>query len=157
MASTREDAGGLRRFPEARIAAWGALLNLGWELLQAPLFADWGEPLGRMLRGCLLGTVGDVAILLGAFWATSVLFRTRGWLHGRRWAPALAFIVIGLGYTVFSEWWHTQVRHTWEYGRWMPLVFGIGLSPIAQWLVVPPLVLLLARRGGKAKAPSERG
>jgi hypothetical protein len=58
-------------------------------------------------------------------------------------------VAIGLGYTVFSEWLNTVVRDGWTYAAAMPTVriggLEVGLSPLAQWLVVPPLALLFAR------------
>jgi hypothetical protein len=57
----------------------------------------------------------------------------------------------GVGYTIFSEWANTSVRQGWQYSALMPtLKLGsvvIGLSPLAQWIVLPPLALYLARRG----------
>jgi hypothetical protein len=54
-------------------------------------------------------------------------------------------VAIGLGYTVFSEWLNTVVRQSWAYAAAMPTVrvgtLEIGLAPLAQWLVVPPLAL----------------
>jgi hypothetical protein len=35
-------------------------------------------------------------------------------------------------------------RSAWR--LWAALAVGIGLAPLAQWVVVPPLTLLLARR-----------
>jgi hypothetical protein len=60
-------------------------------------------------------------------------------------ALAVAF---GVLYTVFSEWLNTEVRGSWAYAAAMPVVppFGTGLSPLAQWLVVPPAGFWWARR-----------
>ena len=45
---------------------------------------------------------------------------------------------------------HAAVRQSWQYSELMPtLGFGslvIGLAPLTQWLVLPPLSLYLARR-----------
>ena len=52
---------------------------------------------------------------------------------------AAAAVACGIGYTVFSEWLNTAVRGSWAYSDLMPVVpiLGTGLSPLAQWLVVP--------------------
>jgi len=35
--------------------------------------------------------------------------------------------------------------NAWAYSARMPLVFGIGLAPLLQWLVVPVATLLIVR------------
>ena len=49
-------------------------------------------------------------------------------------------------YTVYSEWRNTTVTMSWAYASAMPRLFGIGLSPVAQWMVVPAVVFLWIRR-----------
>lgn len=34
----------------------------------------------------------------------------------------------------------------WSYGPSMPLLLGVGVSPLAQWVVVPVVMLWLAKR-----------
>jgi len=55
-------------------------------------------------------------------------------------------IVMGLGYTVFSEWYNVYRIGSWAYSDAMPLIFGIGLTPLLQWLVVPGVMLALIQR-----------
>src|SRR5436309_3538846 len=49
-------------------------------------------------------------------------------------------------YTAFSEWLNVVVRHSWAYSGSMPAIalgsVRIGLSPIAQWIIVPAARLL---------------
>ena len=136
----------LWRIPEVRLAAWGALLNVAWELLQSPLYADHARRFSYVLWTRIHCTGGDVLILLGTFWCTSILFRSRHWWAPPRWAAAVLFVLLGLAYTVWSEWYNTQVRHSWEYSGAMPLLFGLGFSPLLQWLLLPPAILALLRR-----------
>jgi hypothetical protein len=60
-------------------------------------------------------------------------------------------MLLGVAYTVFSEWMNITILRSWTYSEWMPtLTFGglqVGLSPFLQWLFLPPLSLYLARRG----------
>ena len=55
-------------------------------------------------------------------------------------------LAAGLGFTVFSEWYNVYVTGAWAYQPAMPLVAGIGLTPLLQWLVVPLSMLFIARR-----------
>ena len=56
-----------------------------------------------------------------------------------------AAIMIGITYTVFSEWLNVEVRRSWSYSPAMPVLpwLGAGLSPILQWLVVPGVAATL--------------
>jgi hypothetical protein len=61
---------------------------------------------------------------------------------------ALTAILLGLGYSVFSEWLNVPVRQSWSYTEAMPLLppLGIGLTPFLQWLIVPGIALLFIRK-----------
>jgi hypothetical protein len=141
--------------PEVRLAAWGALLNGVWEFLQSPLYADHARGGLYVLWTRLHCTGGDVLILLGAFWITSAVFRDRRWWARPRWGAVLLFLLLGLGYTAWSEIYNTQVRIAWEYTTAMPLVFGLGVAPLLQWVLLPPIILFLVRRekGGSNARP----
>ena len=71
-------------------------------------------------------------------------------------AIGLIAILIGVAYTAWSEWTNTTIRLSWQYSSLMPLVdigkLAIGLSPLAQWLIVPPLALYLAARRRQSSA-----
>ena len=136
--------------PEVRLAAWGALLNGLWEFLQSPLYADHARGWLYVLRTRLHCTGGDLLILLGAFWITSAVFRGRQWWARPRWGAVLLFLLLGLGYTAWSELHNTQVRGAWEYTSAMPLLFGVGAAPLLQWALLPAIVLILVRgkKGG---------
>lgn len=141
----------IRRSSEARLAAWGFLLNLGWEFAQTPLYADSGQGLGYLAWTRVHCTLGDVLILLGGFWLTALAFRDRRWFLGRRHrVAAVLFVATGLLYTAWSEWFNTSLRAAWAYGPEMPRLFGLGLTPLLQWLLLPPILILLLQRRQRA-------
>lgn len=131
--------------PEIRLVVWGGILNGIWEFAHSPLYTDHDRGWWYVTWTRLHCTVGDVMILLGAFWAVSLVFRSRSWAGSAHRTPQLLFVLTGLGYTVFSEWWNTSIRESWQYTDAMPVVFGMGLSPMAQWIVIPFAILLLLR------------
>lgn len=55
---------------------------------------------------------------------------------------------MGILLTIGFEYYYTTVSLRWTYSDLMPLVppFGTGLTPILQWLFIPPLVVWLTRR-----------
>ncbi len=134
-----------RRLPELPVVVVGFGLNVVWEFLQSPLYADRGRELSYLVRSRLHCAGGDVLILLLAFGVTSLIFRSRRWLGAGRRGPTVLFVALGFAYTVWSEWFNTQVVLSWRYADSMPRVFGVGLAPLAQWVVVPVLLTLILR------------
>jgi hypothetical protein len=136
----------LRGFPELPVAGLAFGLSAAWEFLESPLYSDHGRELGYLLRSRLHCAGGDTLILLFAFGVTSLIFRSRQWLRDGRRGSTILFVSIGFAYTVWSEWFNTQVTLSWQYAESMPRVFGIGLAPLAQWLAIPVLLALIFRK-----------
>lgn len=132
--------------PELPVVTWGFLLNLAWEFAQSPLYADGNLDLAYLTRTRLHCTAGDVLILLGSFYIVGLVCGSRRWMARTSWfPPTVAFTALGLVYTVWSEWYQTTVAGGWQYGEAMPVIGGIGLAPLMQWVIVPVLVVLLSR------------
>ena len=93
------------------------------------------------------------ALITGAALVLAILAarRLRWPLLGGR--ILLAALLLGLGYTVFSEWLNVSVRQSWSYTEAMPLLppFGTGLAPFLQWLVVPGLAFATAVSWGRRR------
>lgn len=138
------------RFIAFRFAPPLAVLNLAWEVAQLPLYTLWRDATPAVKAYAVIHcTLGDVLIGTAAL-AIALLVTRAGEPRGWRWSTIAALTVaVGLGYTVLSEWLNMVVRQNWAYAAAMPVVriggLEVGLSPLAQWLVVPPLALLVAR------------
>ncbi|MDZ7748925.1 MAG: hypothetical protein U5K43_08820 [Halofilum sp. (in: g-proteobacteria)] len=138
-----------RRVPELPVAGFGFLLHFAWEMLQIPWFAGMLEVShGTVVWLCIRATGGDLVILLAGFWFASVVARRRDWLMEGARLPAALVVAVGVTVTVVFEWLATGPLDRWAYADTMPVVpvVGIGLAPLVQWLVLPPLILWLARR-----------
>jgi hypothetical protein len=122
--------------------------NLVWEFAQMPLYTLWlaGTP-GEIAFAALHCTGGDLLIGLSALVAGLLVAGTGRWPAEDYGRVALVAIVIGIGYTVFSEWLNIEIRESWAYRDLMPVVpvIDAGLSPIAQWIVVPTTAFWWAR------------
>ncbi len=127
-----------------------ALGHLAWEIVQLPLYTIWFEGTPTEIVFAIAHcTGGDLLITTSALVAALLVF-------GRDWPTdrvayrnvMIAVIVLGVGYTIFSEWLNVNVRGAWAYGPWMPRIppLGTGLTPLLQWIVVPAGVFLLVRR-----------
>lgn len=124
-------------------------ISLVWEFAQMPLYtlAETGT-LAEIVFSGLHCTIGD-AMIGGAALAVAVaVVGKRDWPVQGRAPVLLAAVILGLGYTVFSEWLNIEVRGAWAYSGLMPVVpvIGTGLSPLLQWLVLPVVAHCLANR-----------
>ena len=124
-------------------------LHLIWETLQLPLYTiGTSGTLWQKAFAAVHCTAGDVIIAALSLLAALLLVGTNTWPHkGARRVFALA-ILLGVAYTIYSEWMNTTIRASWSYGPLMPVVpwIGTGLSPLVQWIVVPALGLSVAQR-----------
>lgn len=135
------------------------VLNVAWEFAQLPLYTIWHEASpGYIAFAVAHCTAGDI-LIGGAALALALIATRAGPLGQWQWFRIAAIAsLIGAGYTLVSEWANTTVRQGWQYAELMPrLTLGsmvIGLSPLAQSLLLPPLALYFARRATThAKAP----
>jgi hypothetical protein len=115
---------------------------------QLPLYTIWSNGTRlEILFAVIHCTAGDLLITVFALALAALAARIGRWpFFGNR--MALTAILLGLGYTVFSEWLNTQVRQSWSYTEAMPLLppLGTGLTPFLQWLIVPGIALGYVRR-----------
>ncbi len=133
----------LKAFAEIRILVFGFVLSLAWELLQSPFYADTFEASWfTLLYNRVHCSGGDALILLFAFWIVALIWG-RTWMSKITWVPFITFMAIGVVYTVFSEYLNVYILEGWAYSYWMPMVAGIGLVPVLQWVVVPTFVVRL--------------
>ena len=126
------------------------LANPIWEVTQLPLYTLWTEADPRRLLFALAHcTAGDMLIALATLVGALVL-AGNGWpdrAHSYR-RVGLLTVLFGVSYTLVSEWLNVTILRSWTYSTLMPVIpiFGIGVSPLLQWVVVPIIGLALARR-----------
>ena len=134
------------RFIARRYLPWFALLSLAWEVAQLPLYTLWKEATpGHVAFAVAHCTIGDMLIGAASLLLALILGRERAF--GTR--TLLWLLILAPAYTLYSEWLNTALGR-WSYSELMPLVrlgpVEIGLSPLLQWLVIPPLALHFAKR-----------
>lgn len=151
----------LSNAPELPVAGFSFLLHFVWEFLQVPTYAGMAEmEHWQGIKLCTSATIGDVGFAMIAFWIASLAMRTRHWMESQASLPVVVFIGTGIALTVGFEFYYTQITQRWTYSDLMPLVppFGTGLSPLLQWLVLPPAVLWMSGRylaGNPARSKRE--
>ena len=127
-----------------------AVLNLAWETVQLPLYAIWSKGTSSEIAFAVFHcTLGDILIGLAALVLALIFERERGLAEWRWKRIASLLALFGTGYTLFSEWMNTTLSR-WVYSESMPTFnlggTEIGLSPLVQWLVVPPMALWMTSR-----------
>ena len=147
----RPTAAGMSWKSSARLVLqWAVLalvLHLSWEIGHLPFYTLWAEPdAWRVALYVAHCTLGDVMIATLAYLAVALAWRRMDWPRQRPGAGGTLLVALGLGYTAFSEWYNVYRLGSWAYADAMPLVFGIGLTPLLQWLIVPVVMLVLIRR-----------
>ena len=131
------------------------LFNYPWELAQSPLYAGMGSS-NRMWWHCFVASLGDGLLMLLIFAA--------GWtaLHRQDWfvRPGLrgyaVMLAVGLIISVGVEWIAVHIVGRWAYTERMPLVPGlrVGIVPILQMLVLPPLIFWVAAAWDRVRCSS---
>jgi hypothetical protein len=125
-----------------------AVANLVWEFAQLPLYTLWYEgTAGEIIFAAVHCTGGDVLIASASFLLAVLLVARPSWPEETYLRVAVLTIAFALPYTVFSEWLNTEIRGSWAYADLMPVVpvIGAGLSPVAQWIVIPIAAFWWAR------------
>lgn len=132
--------------PWTALALFSFLLHFIWEMLSIPFYAGMVELThGDGVRCCLQATLGDMVIALVAY-AVVALPKQQAWLMRPDPVAILGFLGVGIGITVVFE--HVSVYRLtrWSYAPAMPVIAGIGVLPLLQWIILPLLTLWLARR-----------
>lgn len=137
-----------RHIPEVRLLVLGLPLQVLWETAQLPLYTVWYQKgWGYILYSVVHCTLGDLLILVISYELVALLNRNRQWVDRTILWNGLAFTALGAGYTIYSEVINVYIEKTWAYTDVMPIVpiIGIGLAPLLQWLIIPPILLWLTR------------
>lgn len=139
--------------PWAALAAFSFGLHYVWETLHAPLYVGLAEmPHAAGVVCCLRATAGDVGITLVAYGAVAAATRDRFWAAAPRRSWVAWYLGAGVAITVVMEVVSVYGWARWTYAPAMPTIAGIGLSPLLQWLMLPPVALWLARRHAASTA-----
>lgn len=132
--------------PWAALALFAFLLNFAWEVIQVPFYREIEDaPHWEATLACLRAAAGDVAITIGAYGVVAMR-SGRHWLGHPTSARLASFVGVGLLATGVIELLSVHVLDRWAYGPHVPVVLGVGLPPLLQWLLLPPIVVWLARR-----------
>jgi hypothetical protein len=129
----------------AHAGLWSALafaLNLTWEIAHVRLYTTWAAGDGMSVAWALLHcSLGDVVIALAMFALAGIVLGRADWPASRPWTGGAIVVIGAMAFTAWSEWYNVYRAGNWGYTANMPMIFGIGLSPLLQWLILPPVMV----------------
>ena len=130
-------------------ASWtliALLLNLPWEIAQLRLYtiplATSATQVAFAVAHC---TVGDVVLATASFVVAAVALGDSSWPLSHPWRGGIIVVLLGVAYTAYTEWHSVYQAGYWGYTPSMPLVFGIGLAPLLQWVFIPVCAVSIIR------------
>ena len=124
-----------------------AVGNFVWECIQLPLYTLWNTGSAAEITYAVVHCAGGDLLIAGATLVGSLLlFGAANWPSARFIPVATTTFIAGIGTTAYIEQ-LSITRGTWAYSDLMPLLpgTGIGLSPLAQWIVIPFLAFAIMR------------
>ena len=119
-------------------------LNFVWELAQMPLYEEQGDWLAFAVH-CIIPSLGDGVIVLMIFGVGWLALRRMDWFARPGLTGYGLMLVTGFLIAVLIEWGAVYVLDRWRYAASMPILpgLGIGLSPVLQMLILPPVIFKL--------------
>ncbi|QEN06784.1 hypothetical protein EXM22_01795 [Oceanispirochaeta crateris] len=117
-----------------------------WEWVQTPFFVDITNDLNTIVWYRIHCTIGDIMILFFSMMGTILIYRKISWIYKPEKKHYITVLFLGSCYTLISEYRNVHKLQSWDYSALMPEIFGIGLVPIFQWILLPPLILYIISR-----------
>lgn len=120
------------------------ILNLIWEFSHYPLYYDYSAVTGN--THLIIAGISDVFWIFLVFFFISLTNKNTKWIDNIKKSDYLFVIVFGLIVAVLIEIINVYFLKRWEYKESMPVLFGIGLSPLIQLSVTAITGLWIYRK-----------
>lgn len=130
-----------------RIFIVAALVNAPWEVAQSGLYV--GQDGGSIpWWHCAFMSLGGGVLVLGIFFIGRIVLGRLEWFEHPGLKGSATMLISGLAISVVTEWMMVYVAPRWGYTESMPLIPGlnVGLTPVAQMLILPPLIFWAATK-----------
>lgn len=125
------------------------LINLLWEVAHSLLY-NWNQfPLKNdvyfYIPKILGATIGDAVTISVIFLINCFLRRGFKWICSPKKIDYFVFILFGLAFAIGIEV-RAMLLDLWSYNQYMPLVLGIGLTPLVQLAITGVGTLFLTNK-----------
>jgi hypothetical protein len=126
------------------------VLNYFWEIGQAFLFVGM-DSWETIWWHCLVASLGDGLMVWAIHAAGWRFFRRSDWFIAAQWKGYGVMLTSGLLLALAVEWLAVHVLQRWTYTSDMPVIPGvnIGIAPLLQMLLLPPVIFYIVARGSK--------
>lgn len=133
--------------PETNLFLFAFLLHFVYEVWESPYFDFYAMPsLSDKVNYITHCTVGDGVITVISGWIVAGLYRSRTWMLRNTWKSTLLFTALGWIYTLVSEIYRIHIAKLYGVSVFLVPVIDISWLPLLQWIILPPLVLYMAKR-----------
>ena len=124
-----------------------ALLNAPWEVAQSGLYVGQ-DGISIPWWHCAFMGLGDGVLILVIFFIGRIVRGCWEWFDHPGVRGYATMLISGLAISVATELMMVYVAHRWSYTESMPLILGlgVGITPIAQMLILPPFVFWIVAR-----------
>ncbi|MCI0406969.1 MAG: hypothetical protein L0191_00155 [Acidobacteria bacterium] len=131
-----------------RIFLWAVVLNFLWEMAQAYAYSGMPPSSFEATLMCGRASLIDGLLVLGIFWGGVVVFSRVGWAERPGLAGYFFMVAAGFLVSVIIELNAVYRLGKWGYQEMMPLLppWEVGVLPVLQMLLLPPVIFLLSRR-----------
>ena len=132
-------------------------LNYLCEVAQAPLYAGF-KSWSSVWWHCFVTALGDGLLVWLIFVIGWVTFRHVDWYAHPNSRALAVMLVAGLLIGIGIEWVAINTLGRWAYTGDMPLLLGlnVGLVPVLQMLLLPPMIFRIAARWTGRSAMNSR-
>lgn len=86
----------------------------------------------------------DALMVVVIYLAIGFLLRNWQWAKSFNRGWVILWVTLPLWQAVI-EYYSVRIYNRWAYAEAMPLIFGIGLSPLLQMLILPSVAIFLSR------------
>jgi len=131
----------------ARVFLWAVALNFLWEMAQAYAYTGMPPSSIEATLICARASLIDGFLVLGIFWGGIVVFSRADWIERPGGRGYFFMGAAGLLISVLIELNAVYRLGKWGYRPIMPILslFGVGLFPVLQMILLPPVTFLLSR------------
>ena len=121
----------------------GFATNLIWENLQAPLYQGYEGFITHFLS-CLAASSIDGVVIVAFYLIIGLLRKNVLWLVEIRAKDIFILVILGTATAFAFEKWAVS-GEWWDYNHNMPIIFGVGLTPMIQLPVLSVLTVYLVK------------
>lgn len=133
--------------PEVNLFLFAFLLNFVYEVWQSPFYEFYASPsLADKVKALTHCAFGDGVIILVSSWVVSIWQRSRYWLLAPTRSSTCLLTSIGIVITLVIETYRVNVSRAYGVPTLQVPILGISALAILQWIILPPVILYLARR-----------